>query len=139
MYDLKENFSRSRDSRGSKDDSPAPPGDNTALLRVLPSEVSLSSLESDSQESQKRQRRLDEITEIVSEKLEPLAEDMHDLKGKLDQVNICRLFELWCRYVQTWLVRRIQSGRSIKTSRVIFPDEKIFFSLNFIRFSLNCC
>ena len=79
---------RSKDSRGSKDDSPAPPGGEGALLKVLASEVSLSSLESDSQESQKRQRRLDEITEVVDGKLEPLAEDMHDLKGKLDQVNI---------------------------------------------------
>ena len=50
--------------------------------------MSLSSLESDSQESQKRQRRLDEIAEVVDSKLEPLAEDMNDLKGKLDQVNI---------------------------------------------------
>ena len=78
---------RSRDSRGSKDESsPAQLGDNSHHLKVLPSEVSISSMESDSQESQRRHRRLDEIAEVMTGKLEPLVGDIHGVQDRMNEV-----------------------------------------------------
>ncbi|GAU88863.1 hypothetical protein RvY_01482 [Ramazzottius varieornatus] len=102
---------RSRDSRGSKDEtSPAQFSDNHQHLKVLPSEVSLSSMESDSQESAKRHRRLDEIADVVTGKLEPLVGDIHGVQDRMDE-----LFKLVEDNKAEWSEER-------KASTAVFDD-----------------